>query len=132
MVDNVTETTDRETSRKKILFIMQRAPYGSSTAREALDAALACAAFEQNVQLLFTGDGVWQLLPLQNAAVVGSKDIGKMLGALAYYDINGIFVDHASLQARELTVDQLAIPVISLDTTTLRQLVQEADCVISL
>ncbi len=121
-----------EASRKKILFILQRAPHGTSTARETLDAALACAAFEQNVQLLFTGDGVWQLLAEQKPSGIGSKDISKMLGALAYYDIHAVFADRYSLDARQLSAETLAIPVTPLEASTLRELVRDADCVINL
>ena len=120
------------TPRKKILFILQRAPYGTATAREALDAALAAAAFEQDVQLLFAGDGIWQLLPDQQADAIASKDIGKMLQALGYYDINEIFVDAVSLAERQLDTTQLAIPVTAVAGTALQALVRAADCVIAL
>ena len=118
--------------QKKILFIMQRPPYGSSAARESLDAALAAAAFEQEVQLLFTGDGVWQLLPDQAADAIHCKNIGKMLQALAYYDIKDVFADGASLAERQLAVEHLSIPVTALEGGPLRKLLQDADCVIAL
>lgn len=117
---------------KKILFIMQHSPYGNTRAREALDAALACAAFEQPVQLLFTDDGVWQLLPDQQASTVGNKDIGKMLGALAYYDINAVFTDSTALRTRNLTPADLAIQTTAVETDAMRQLIHAADCVITL
>lgn len=120
------------TTRKKILFILQRAPYGTATAREALDAALAAAAFEQDVQLLFSGDGIWQLLPDQQPDAINSKDISKMLQALDYYDINKIFVDTVSLAERQLDTAQLAIPVTTVADATLQALVRAADCVIAL
>ena len=118
--------------RKKILFVLQRAPYGSSSAREALDAALAAAAFEQDVQLLFSGDGVWQLLAGQQAEAIAGKDIGKMLQALAYYDIEHVYADSQSLAERSLSADTLAIPVTPLANPALRQLFRDADCVIAL
>lgn len=120
------------TPRKKILFILQRAPYGTSAAREALDAALAAAAFEQDVQLLFAGDGVWQLLPDQQPDAIHSKGIGKMLQALDYYDINQTFVDSVSLTDRQLDSAQLAIPVTAVTGTALQDLIRAADCVIAL
>lgn len=118
--------------RKTLLFVLQRPPYGRSSSRETLDTALACAAFEQNVQLLFSGDGVWQLLPEQQGTISGEKDIGKMLAALHYYDINAVFVDSFSLAARQLTVEQLAIPAIVLDACALRALLRNADNVLAL
>lgn len=119
-------------TRKKILFVLQRAPYGSSSARESLDAALAAAAFEQDVQLLFSGDGVWQLLPDLQADAIAGKDIGKMLQALAYYDIEHVYADAQSLAERGLSAATLAIPVMPLTNHPLRQLFRDADCVIAL
>lgn len=117
---------------KTVLFILHSAPYGSSTARETLDAALAAAAFEQNVQLLFIGDGVWHLLPNQQADALASKDTGKMLQALGYYDISDVYVDSVSLEERQLTGESLAITAKVLDKNTLQEIVRKADCVISL
>lgn len=120
------------TARKTILFILQRAPYASSATREALDAALAAAAFEQDVQLLFTGDGVWHLLQGQQANAIASKDTSKMLQALSYYDIEAVYVDSVSISERNLPVDQLAIPAATIAGEELRMLVKNADCVIAL
>lgn len=119
-------------TRKTILFILQRAPYGDSTIRETLDAALAAAAFEQNVQLLFTGDGVWNLLPEQDANSIASKDTAKMLQALNYYDIEAVFSDDASLEERGLSVENLAIAVKNITGDTMKNLVRTADCAIAL
>lgn len=119
-------------ARKTLLFILQRAPYGDSTTRETLDAALAAAAFEQNVQLLFIGDGVWNLLLEQNADCINSKDTGKMLQALNYYDIEAVFSDNTSLQERGLSADNLAIAVKNLNDDAVKNLVRAADCVIAL
>lgn len=121
-----------ESPRKTLLFILQHAPYGSSALRETLDAALAAAAFEQHVQLLFSGDGVFALLPDQQADAIASKDTAKMLQALGYYDIDEIYVDSLSLAERTLTVEQLALPVTVADTDHLRALLRAADSVVAL
>lgn len=119
-------------TQKTLLFILQHAPYGNSATREALDAALAAAAFEQNVQLLFSGDGVWQLLADQQPDAISSKDTGKMLQALEYYDISDVFVDEISLQERGISATQLAIASKTIGGDALKQLVKAADCVIAL
>lgn len=121
-----------DTTCKTILFLLQRAPYGSSHTREMIDALYAASAFDQNVHLLFTGEGIWQLLPGQHGSDIASKDVGKLLGALAYYDINALFVDRASLESRQLDSSQLALPVIPLGTEAMRTLLRDADCVVSL
>lgn len=117
---------------KTILFILQRAPYGSSATREALDAALAAAAFEQNVQILFTGDGAWHLSADQQADAISSKDTSKMLQALDYYDISDVFVDEISLQERGLSAAPLAIATKAIGGDALKKLIRTADCVVAL
>jgi tRNA 2-thiouridine synthesizing protein C len=118
--------------KKTILFILQHAPHGNSSARDSLDAALACAAFDQQVQLLFIDDGVWHLLPEQQSEAIDSKDTSKMLGALGYYDINDVFADAFSLHTRQLSVESCAIPVTTLPADAIRTLVSAADCVVTL
>lgn len=120
------------TTRKTILFILQRAPHGSSAARETLDAALAAAAFEQDVQLLFGGDGVWLLQPGQRADAIASKDTAKMLQALAYYDIKAVFADTVSLAERGLDATNLALAVTAIEPAAQQRLLRAADCVVAL
>ena len=117
---------------KTVLFILQRAPYGNSATREALDAALAAAAFEQNVQILFTGDGIWNLLTEQDAGSINSKDTSKMLQALDYYDISEVFVDDISLQERGIVSTQLSIAASTIGGEKLKELIKTANCVIAL
>ncbi len=117
---------------KKILFILQHAPYGEARAREALDVVFAAAAFDQQIQLLFTGEGLWQLLKEQQGGDIDCKDISRLLGALLFYDIDTIFVDAVSLHARGLCVEQFSLPVVVLSTKDMREMVRNADCVLSL
>ena len=69
-------------------MVVRHSPYGSSLARASLDVALAAAAFEQPVKLLFMGDGVLQLLPEQDSRAIGQKNIGRLLSSLPLYDID--------------------------------------------
>ena len=55
---------------KKILIHCRKPPYGNSLAREAIDIALATAAFDQALTLLFSEDGVFQLLDQQNSQAI--------------------------------------------------------------
>lgn len=119
-------------TQKSILFVLQHAPYGSSTTQEALDAALAAAAFEQNVQLFFSGDGVWSLLSSQQSELIQRKNIEKILQALHYYDIESIYIDLHSLQERGISLENLALPATALTATEQAALFQRADCVIAL
>jgi tRNA 2-thiouridine synthesizing protein C len=95
------------TAKKRLLIVCRQAPYGNSLARAGLDVALAAAAFEQDVQLLFSGDGVWQLLRDQDAGQINSKSHLKTLQSMPLYDVEYFHVDAASLAERELGAAQL-------------------------
>ena len=107
---------------KQFLIITQSAPYGSSRAKEATDLALATALFDQQVAMLFMGDGVYQLLANQNPQAIEQKNLGAMQQALPLYDVEALYVCSESLKARGLAADDLAInvtPLSSVEITTL-------------
>ena len=83
---------------------MRHSPYGSSLAKAAVDVALATAAFEQAVDLLFVGDGVLQLMSNQDSHSVGKKNIGRQLASLPLYDINRVFVDAEAAARYQLDI----------------------------
>ena len=80
-------------AKKSVLIVLRRSPYGSSLAKVSLDVALATAAFEQPVDLLFLGDGVLQLQADQDSQSLGIKNRGRQLASLPLYDINCVYVD---------------------------------------
>ena len=120
------------TQRKKLLFISRRPPYGADRARALLDMALAASVYEQDIELLFLGDGVYQLLPGQDAAGIGAKTHGNALEALALYGIENPKVEAAALTRRKLRAAQLVIPVKTLDAGGIRDLIKNSDAVFNL
>ncbi len=56
----------------KLLVAVRHAPYGGSLAKTAIDTALAAAAFEQDVSVLFLGAGVLNLVPGQDGHALGA------------------------------------------------------------
>ncbi|MAT93985.1 MAG: sulfurtransferase complex subunit TusC [Halioglobus sp.] len=116
-----------ETASKRLLFVMRHAPYGAGPARAGLDAALAAAAFDQPVDLLFMGDGVLQLLPQQDGAALGVKTRGKQLAALPLYDIEHVYVDAQAAARYALDVTQAPLPAQALDADGMAQLLQDCD-----
>lgn len=117
-------TSDLPTTQEKarLTVVIRRTPYGSSLARAALDAALASAAFEQPVDLLFIGDGILQLLVEQNSRAIGVKNIGRLLGSAPLYDIEAVYVDAAALARYHLSASDLVLPVIALDEVSIHKL----------
>ncbi len=116
----------------RYLFLLRQTPYGSTLAREALDMALATAAFDQHVQLAFINDGVYQLMNDQKSEIKQRKNISKTLAALSLYDINDIYADAESIKERGLDSANLFQQAQIVDTQTIKQLIQKADTVITL
>ena len=95
---------------RKILILCRSAPYGSARARDALDMAMACGAFDQNVAILFIGDGV--LCLLNDQLPPGSaKNLQKILGALPDYGIGPFYVDADTLHAHGLSIADMSMQV---------------------
>lgn len=95
--------------KKKILLISRQAPYGKSTAREAIDIALAASAYDQDIGILFMDDGVFQLLKNQQSHNIDQKNIASILSALDLYGIENIYVHQESLNNRTITIDELIL-----------------------
>lgn len=117
--------------QKKILFISRHAPYGSSLSREALDAVLAASAYDQDLGLLFMDDGVFQLLKNQESTALGQKSFSAMLPALSLYGVEKIYVHGESLRKRGLTITELVLDVVQLDSDAVSRLLAQQDQLLS-
>ena len=116
---------------KRFMYVNRRAPYGTIYARECLEVVLVAAAFDQDVSVVFVDDGVCQLKKNQDTAEIGMKNFSKTYGALDDYDVEKIYVEKESLDARGLTEDDLVIPVQVLAASDLREVMAQQDVVIS-
>lgn len=94
-------------STKKFMYLNRKAPYGTIYALESLEVVLIGAAFEQDVSLAFVDDGVYQLLKGQDTSGIGMKNFSPTYNALGDYDVNKLYVEKESLDARGLTEDDL-------------------------
>ncbi len=92
---------------KKFLYVNRKAPYGTIYAWESLEVVLIGAAFDQDVSLAFIDDGVYQLVKGQDTKEIGMKNFSPTYSALGDYDVNKIYVEKESLEARGLTIDDL-------------------------
>ncbi|MGS0689282.1 sulfurtransferase complex subunit TusC [Shewanella sp. 30m-9] len=82
---------------KKLCIIFKQAPHGTAHGREGLDLSLLSASFEQEVSLIFTGEGLLTLLKNQDPESIGCKDYIATLGALPLYDIDTVLVCQESM-----------------------------------
>lgn len=113
------------------LFILRQAPYQNSLAREAIDMALAFAAFDQDVSLLFMGDGVFQLLEHQDTQHQGVRNIAKTLDSLSLFDINNVYVCYETLRQKQLDMTLLKPQVRSIQASEIEKLISLSDKVFS-
>src|SRR4030042_3982060 len=96
---------------KKFMFLNRKAPHGTVCALEGLEVVLITAAFDQDVSMVFTDDGVFQLMKGIDTKGIEVKDFSKTYRALEGYDIEKLYVDQASMDARGLTEDDLIVDV---------------------
>jgi len=99
--------SDESGTIKKFMYINRKAPYGTIYALESLEVVLIGAAFDQDVSLAFIDDGVFQLAKGQKPQGLGVKNFSPTYNALGDYDVNKIYVEKESLEARGLTIDDL-------------------------
>lgn len=116
---------------KKFMFVNRKAPYGSIYALESLEVVLITAAFDQDVSLAFLDDGVFQLVKGQDTKAAGMKNFSPTYRALEGYDIEKLYVERESLEARGLTEDKLLVDVQVLSRADMAKLMGEQDVVLS-
>lgn len=117
---------------KSLLLITRQAPWSGPGAREALDIALAGGAFDLPLGMLFLDDGVLQLCPGQQPAQLQQKDLSANLQALPLFGVEALYASSRSLQERGLDLQQLTLPVESLDDQALSALIARYDLVMTL
>nr|WP_206663266.1 DsrE family protein [Ningiella ruwaisensis] len=83
-----------------MLIISTHAPYHSSFAMDAYEAALGATNVGLEVRFLFQGNGVFQLLSAQTPAGIQHKNMAKKLKALPLFDIEDIYVCSKSVALR--------------------------------
>ena len=116
---------------KKFMFVNRKAPYGTIYALEGLEVVLISAAFDQDVSLAFLDDGVYELVKGQNTKAVEMKNFSSTYRALEGYDIEKLYVERESLEARGLSEGDLLVDVQVLSAAEMGQMMAAQDVVIS-
>lgn len=116
---------------KRFMFVNRKAPYGTVYALESLETVLISAAFDQDVSVVFVDDGVFQLKKGQDTTGINMKNFSPTFRALEGYDVEKLYVEKESLDARGLTEDDLVVDVEVLSTDELREIMAAQDVVIS-
>lgn len=116
---------------KKFMFVNRKPPYGTIYALESLEVVLIAATFDQDVSLVFVDDGVYELVKGQNSKAIGLKNFSPTYRALDGYDVEKLYVERESLDARGLSEKDLLVPVQVLSSTEMADLMSEQDVVLS-
>ena len=123
---------DPETGRvRKFMFVNRRAPYGTVYALEALEVVLISAAFDQDVSLAFLDDGVYQLVKGQDTKAIETKNFSPTYRALEDSDVEKLYVERESLEARGLTAADLLVDAKVVPTAEMAALMDSSDVLIS-
>lgn len=116
---------------KRFMYVNRKAPYGTVYAVECLETVLIAAAFDQDVTVVFADDGVYQLKKDQDTAAIGMKNFSPTYRALDDYDVEKLYVEKESLEARGLTADDLVVPVEVKSAAELREIMAAQDVILS-
>ena len=116
---------------KKFMFVNRKAPYGTIYALESLEVVLITATFDQDVSLVFMDDGVYELVKGQQTKDIGLKNFSPSYRALEGYDVEKLYVERESMEARGLNEDDLIVDVEVLSSTEMAELMAEQDVVLS-
>ncbi|TCJ95917.1 tRNA 2-thiouridine synthesizing protein C [Volucribacter psittacicida] len=117
----------------KLAFVFRSAPYGSAAIREGLDALLAASAFceEDQIAVFFLEDGVLNLLPNQQSALILQKDVAASLKLLTLYDIEQCYLCQHSWQTLGLSHLSPSLPVIRLNENDIFQTLAQAEKILT-
>jgi len=116
---------------KKFMYVNRKAPYGTIYALESLEVVLIAAAFDQDVSLAFIDDGVYQVAKGQDTKNIGVKNFSSTYRALDDYDINKLYVQRESMEARGLTDKDFLVPVEIKTAAELSALMEQQDVLLS-
>jgi len=116
---------------KKFLYVNRKAPYGTIYALESLEVVLITAAFDQDVSLAFLDDGVYQLVKGQHTKGIDVKNFSPTYRALEGYDIEKLYVEKESMEARGLKESDFIVPVKVMSTQEIADLMLTQDVILS-
>ncbi len=115
---------------KKIMHVLRHAPHGTIYTYEGLEMILIMATYDQDISVVFIGDGVYALKKGQETSEIGIKGFARTFLALDGYDVEKLYVDQLSLEERGLTEDDLVVDVEVLSSENIGSLMKEQDVII--
>ena len=96
---------------KHYLLIHSLWPFSNKGAQEGLELALALATFNQKVDLLFMGDGLWQITNHQKPEIILRKDFIATFKALKAFGVANIYAEKTKQTVERIIDVKLVDPV---------------------
>ncbi len=97
-------------------IIIESPSLSGANFKEGIDLGLVCAAFDQQVNLLFIDAGINNLITGQSAAKLNDRNHSDIIKGLEFYDIDNIYLEKESLDRSCLNIENL-LPSVQLKTT---------------
>lgn len=116
---------------KKLMYVCRTAPYGTIYALEALEVVLIGAAFEQDVCMVFTDDGVFEIMKGQKTDDIGMKNFSPTYRALEMYDVEKLYVEKEAMEQRGLSEEDFNVDVEVKSAAEIQALMEEMDIVLN-
>ncbi len=114
---------------KKVLLIVNNAPFGSIFAAEALRAGIALGGMDLKARLVFKGDGVFCLIKKQKSDIFEMTDMSEGFKNADEFGLK-LFVRKKSLSERGIKQNDI-ISVKSASDNEIGRFIEEADTIIN-
>lgn len=108
-------------------IVVTHSALNGSEFKESVDLALVCAAFEHQINLIFTDQGVTNLIKNQASEKINDKNQVSILKGLEFYDVDNIYVDELSLKNQGFKPEQLIETATLVSETEINKLSQQAN-----
>ena len=116
---------------KKFLFVNRKAPYGTIYALESLEVVMISAAFDQDVNLAFLDDGVFQIVKGQETTLIGMKNFSQTYRALKDFGVDKLYVERESMETRGLSKSDFIVPAEIISVREMAELMHSQDIILS-
>lgn len=114
---------------RRVLVVCTHAPGAGFAAREALDLALGFAAFDQDIALLFTGDGL-RCLRKPAPGEPDGEGIARLLGVMPDYGITRFIAPEEDLARHLPDAGECAVEIESASAAEIAALIPAHDLVL--
>jgi tRNA 2-thiouridine synthesizing protein C len=119
-----------DNNKKKIMFLMRKAPHGSNYSYGGLEAILIMGAYEQDVCVVFMDDGVYAIKKGQDTSEIGVKEFSVTFRALNDYEVEKLYIEKESMESRGLTIDDLIVKPEIVEALGIANLMEEQDVIL--